>query len=168
MAIGTSNQKRWAFISHGGITPCDPPNSESNEIHASQIGSIKVRYTSDHAVLSVEIMANNIICLDHTCLIESRLMFCLCGTAFQHRVWQYLTKIPPGQTISYGKLASAIGHDGAARAVGMALNKNPAPVLLPCHRVIGADGGIGGYSLGQSIKEKLLCVDAMSQRKQKI
>jgi methylated-DNA-[protein]-cysteine S-methyltransferase len=50
----------------------------------------------------------------------------------------------------------------------MALNKNPAPVLLPCHRVIGADGGIGGYSLGQNIKEKLLSVDAMSQRKQKI
>jgi O-6-methylguanine DNA methyltransferase len=165
--MGKANQKHWAYLSHGGITPCDSPNESFVEIHASQAGTIRVTYSSDHAILGVEVMANNIICLDHSCLIESRLMFCLYGTPFQHRVWQYLTKIPPGQTISYGKLASAIDYDGAARAVGMALNKNSAPVLLPCHRVIGADGNIGGYALGQDLKGRLLLAEA-SRKKQRI
>ena len=66
------------------------------------------------------------------------------GTAFELRVWAALRTIPYGETRSYGAIAAAIGSPRAARAVGMANHRNPLPILIPCHRVIGADGGIGG------------------------
>ncbi len=81
------------------------------------------------------------------------------GTAFQKQVWEALTKIPYGKTSSYGKLAKDIGRPGAARAVGMANNRNPIPVIIPCHRVIGADGSLVGYGGGLPIKEKLLALE---------
>jgi methylated-DNA-[protein]-cysteine S-methyltransferase len=67
------------------------------------------------------------------------------GTAFQQEVWRALREIPCGETRSYGELARAVGRPGAARAVGQANARNPLPVLVPCHRVLAADGGIGGY-----------------------
>ena len=81
------------------------------------------------------------------------------GTAFQKQVWEALIKIPYGETSSYGKLAQDIGRPGAARAVGMANNRNPIPVIIPCHRVIGADGSLVGYGGGLPIKEKLLALE---------
>jgi len=78
------------------------------------------------------------------------------GTAFQRAVWRELTRIPSGSTITYGELARRIGHPRAARAVGTALNKNPFPILLPCHRVVPAAGGIGRYAGGQAAKRRLL------------
>jgi methylated-DNA-[protein]-cysteine S-methyltransferase len=81
------------------------------------------------------------------------------GTAFQKQVWDALLKIPYGETSSYGKLARDIGKPGAARAVGMANNRNPIPVIIPCHRVIGADGSLTGYGGGLPIKEKLLALE---------
>ena len=78
------------------------------------------------------------------------------GTAFQHRVWEELRRIPPGQTRSYGELAAALGQPGAARAVGRANGANRVAVLIPCHRVIAADGGLGGYAYGEAIKRELL------------
>ena len=81
------------------------------------------------------------------------------GTAFQKQVWEALIKIPYGETSSYGKLAKDIGRPGAARAVGMANNRNPIPVIIPCHRVIGADGSLVGYGGGLPIKEKLLALE---------
>jgi len=78
------------------------------------------------------------------------------GTAFQHRVWEELRRIPPGQTRSYGELAAALGQPGAARAVGGANGANRVAVLIPCHRVIAADGGLGGYAYGEAIKRELL------------
>lgn len=81
------------------------------------------------------------------------------GTAFQKQVWEALTKIPYGETSSYGKLAGNIGRPGAARAVGMANNRNPIPVIIPCHRVIGADGSLVGYGGGLPIKEMLLALE---------
>ncbi|NIW23093.1 MAG: methylated-DNA--[protein]-cysteine S-methyltransferase [Gammaproteobacteria bacterium] len=78
------------------------------------------------------------------------------GTAFQRRVWKGLTEIPYGQVISYGELAHRIGMPGAARAVGQANGKNPIPIVIPCHRVIAADGTIGGFSSGLAIKRQLL------------
>ena len=155
MARSTVNQKYWAYCSNGGITPCDPPQKGRVELHTDRIGTIKVTYSTDHCVMAVTRPADNIICMDHDCLIESRLTFCLYGSDFQHKVWQYLTTIPPGQTVSYGDLATAIGHDNAPQAVGQALKHNPAPVLLPCHRVIGKNS-LGGYVLGQSVKRRLL------------
>lgn len=70
------------------------------------------------------------------------------ATPFQSRVWQTLMNIPRGQTWTYQQLAHAIGHHNATRAVGTALGKNPFPILLPCHRVVRADGTLGHYSCG--------------------
>ena len=78
------------------------------------------------------------------------------GTEFQTRVWNELRAIPYGTTITYGELARRIGKKGAARAVGMANHRNPLPIVVPCHRVIGADGTLTGYGGGLEIKRKLL------------
>lgn len=81
------------------------------------------------------------------------------GTPFQHTVWHALQKIPYGTTCSYGQIAAAIGNPKASRAVGMANNRNPLPILIPCHRVIGADGRLVGYGGGLDIKRKLLALE---------
>ena len=78
------------------------------------------------------------------------------GTPFQQAVWGVLRQIPYGQTISYGNLASRVGKPSAARAVGAANGANPVPIVVPCHRVIGADGRLTGYGEGLPIKEDLL------------
>jgi AraC family transcriptional regulator of adaptative response/methylated-DNA-[protein]-cysteine methyltransferase len=78
------------------------------------------------------------------------------GTAFQQRVWEELRRIPHGETRSYGELAAALGSPGASRAVGGANGANHIAVLIPCHRVIAADGTLGGYAYGSRIKAELL------------
>ncbi|MFB0613288.1 bifunctional transcriptional activator/DNA repair enzyme AdaA [Aurantiacibacter poecillastricola] len=78
------------------------------------------------------------------------------GTAFQQRVWEELRRIPPGETRSYGELAAALGSPKASRAVGGANGANNIAVLIPCHRVIAANGGLGGYAYGTQIKAELL------------
>ena len=78
------------------------------------------------------------------------------GTVFQQRVWEQLKKIPAGETRSYGEIAAALGQPGASRAVGSANGANPVAVLVPCHRVIQAGGGLGGYAWGEAIKRELL------------
>lgn len=78
------------------------------------------------------------------------------GTAFQQKVWAELKKIPYGETRSYGDIAKAIDNPKGSRAVGMANNKNPLSILVPCHRVIGGDGKLVGYGGGLSLKIALL------------
>jgi AraC family transcriptional regulator of adaptative response/methylated-DNA-[protein]-cysteine methyltransferase len=78
------------------------------------------------------------------------------GTAFQQRVWEELRRIPHGETRSYGELAAALGNPKASRAVGGANGANHIAVLIPCHRVIAADGTLGGYAYGLEIKAELL------------
>lgn len=78
------------------------------------------------------------------------------GTPFQQKVWESLCRIPFGETRSYKDIAQSVGSPKAFRAVGMANNRNPIPVLIPCHRVIGADGKMVGYGGGIAIKEFLL------------
>ncbi|QDH34413.1 methylated-DNA--[protein]-cysteine S-methyltransferase [Porphyrobacter sp. YT40] len=78
------------------------------------------------------------------------------GTAFQQRVWDELRRIPHGETRSYGELAAALGNPKASRAVGGANGANNVAVLIPCHRVIAADGSLGGYAYGLEIKAELL------------
>ena len=78
------------------------------------------------------------------------------GTEFQNKVWSELTKIPFGQTISYGELARRVGNPQASRAVGLANGKNPIAIIVPCHRVIGANGTLTGYGGGLPRKKKLL------------
>lgn len=78
------------------------------------------------------------------------------GTPFQQAVWQALREIPYGQTRSYQEITEAVGNSRACRAVGMANNKNPIAVIIPCHRVVGKNGALVGYAGGLEIKEKLL------------
>ncbi len=78
------------------------------------------------------------------------------GTAFQRAVWQVLRKIPAGRTISYGALAAQIGNPKAVRAVGLANGSNPIAIVVPCHRVIGANASLTGYGAGLHRKRWLL------------
>ena len=78
------------------------------------------------------------------------------GTEFQKKVWNELTKIPYGETISYGELANRMGDKNLMRAVAAANGANPIPIIIPCHRVIGADGSLTGYGGGLDVKQKLL------------
>ena len=81
------------------------------------------------------------------------------GTDFQLKVWRTLQTIPYGETWSYGKLARRIQRPDAPRAVGAANGQNPIPVIIPCHRVIGADGSLTGFGGGLPIKQKLLALE---------
>jgi methylated-DNA-[protein]-cysteine S-methyltransferase len=78
------------------------------------------------------------------------------GTDFQKKVWDELIKIPYGETISYGELANRMGNKNLMRAVAAANGANPIPIVVPCHRVIGADGSLTGYGGGLDVKQKLL------------
>jgi methylated-DNA-[protein]-cysteine S-methyltransferase len=81
------------------------------------------------------------------------------GTPFQRSVWNELTKIPYGGTISYGELAAQLGNPNASRAVGLANGKNPVCVVVPCHRVVGSTGDLTGYGGGIERKEHLLALE---------
>lgn len=83
------------------------------------------------------------------------------GTAFQKKVWRALRGIPYGKTVSYGELARRIGSPTASRAVGAANGRNPLPIVVPCHRVIGSDGALTGYAGGLDVKEKLLAIEGV-------
>ncbi|MGC9154482.1 MAG: methylated-DNA--[protein]-cysteine S-methyltransferase [Ferrimicrobium sp.] len=78
------------------------------------------------------------------------------GTSFQHQVWDALGTIPFGTTTNYGSIAAMIGRPRAVRAVGLAIGANPLPIVVPCHRVIGADGSLTGYASGLAHKRFLL------------
>ena len=81
------------------------------------------------------------------------------GTTFQKEVWAALCGIPYGQTRSYKDIAAAVGRPVACRAVGMANNRNPLPIVIPCHRVIGASGALTGYAGGLDVKRRLLEIE---------
>jgi AraC family transcriptional regulator of adaptative response/methylated-DNA-[protein]-cysteine methyltransferase len=78
------------------------------------------------------------------------------GTAFQLKVWRELLRIPRGETRTYGEVAESVGSPGGARAVGQACGINPVAIVVPCHRVIAANGGLGGYAYGLDVKRRLL------------
>jgi len=82
------------------------------------------------------------------------------GTAFQRKVWSALLAIPFGETRSYSQIAKAIGHPGAARAVGAANGRNPVSIVAPCHRVIGSTGALTGFAGGLAVKAQLLALEA--------
>jgi methylated-DNA-[protein]-cysteine S-methyltransferase len=84
------------------------------------------------------------------------------GTEFQKSVWRRLQEIPYGATISYGELAKRVGNANASRAVGAANGKNPLPIVVPCHRVIGANGKLVGFGGGLPVKQALLEIEAQA------
>ena len=83
----------------------------------------------------------------------------LIGSEFQTRVWHALTKIPYGKTISYGEIAREVNSPKAVRAVGGAVGANPLSIIIPCHRVVGANGSITGYGGGYAAKRRLLALE---------
>lgn len=87
------------------------------------------------------------------------------GTPFQQAVWNALKEIPYGETRTYGEIARRIGHPRASRAVGQANNRNPLPIVVPCHRVIGASGALTGYAGGLAVKERLLELERTPRRR---
>lgn len=96
-------------------------------------------------------------------LTEFELELQLLGTEFQRRVWAALQSIPYGETRSYGAIAAQLGTPGASRAVGLANGRNPIGIIVPCHRVIGASGGLTGYGGGLDRKRLLLDLERSQQ-----
>lgn len=92
-------------------------------------------------------------------LCEFQLRLAPQGTPFQQMVWNALREIPYGRTISYGELARRIGNPSASRAVGMANGSNPIAIIVPCHRVIGANGKLTGFGGGLPVKQHLLALE---------
>lgn len=86
------------------------------------------------------------------------------GTEFQKKIWKILTRIPYGETRSYGEIARMAGNEKACRAVGMANHNNPVPILIPCHRVIGKNGKLTGYAGGLEKKTALLELERSGQQ----
>ena len=87
------------------------------------------------------------------------------GTPFQQSVWQALQTILYGETRTYGHIAMQIGHNKSFRAVGMANNRNPIAIIVPCHRVIGANGSLTGYAGGLSVKQELLALERRTRQR---
>jgi len=85
------------------------------------------------------------------------------GTEFQQKVWEAIAKIPYGATKSYREIAEEINSPKAYRAVGLACNKNPVPIIVPCHRVIGSDGKMTGFAGGIKLKEELLRMEKVNE-----
>lgn len=88
--------------------------------------------------------------------LSQKIMLSIKGTDFQKMVWEELMKIPFGEYVSYGEIAATIGKPGASRAVGTAVGRNPIAYFIPCHRVLAAGGGIGGYYWGTKVKERIM------------
>lgn len=141
------------------------------EYSETQIGLLKIT-ANDHSVCKIELNANrsepeNGNEITAECIKQlneyfsgERIEFDIPvepeGTDFQLKVWRALCSIPYGETRSYSGIAEAIGKPEAQRAVGMANNKNPIPIIIPCHRVIGKNGSLTGYAGGIEMKKKLL------------
>lgn len=81
------------------------------------------------------------------------------GTSFQRRTWEALRAVPAGSTVTYGELATRVGHPGAGRAIGAAVARNPVSIVVPCHRVVGAGGSLTGYAGGLEAKRRLLAIE---------
>lgn len=90
------------------------------------------------------------------------------GTAFQKDVWSALLKIPYGKCVSYADVARLSGHNKAFQAVGSAVGRNPIPIIVPCHRVVNANGEIGGFSCGLHIKRALMDIESIAHEGVKI
>lgn len=146
--------------------------NENIYFHKTPFGWIKIT-ADDTAVLSIDFVKNagrnpektSPIIIEAVKQIDeysagSRKVFKIAtrasGTEFQKKIWNAISKIPYGKTASYGEVAAAAGSPRAARAAGGACNKNPLPIIVPCHRVIGSDGSLVGFGGGLDQKMKFL------------
>lgn len=133
-----------------------------NGVEITHIEIAEEKYSNDFNVYESDIIKNAANQL-YDYLDGSRTSFELSlkpyGTEFQRKVWKALCEIPYGETRSYKQVAESIGNSKASRAVGMANNKNPIMIIIPCHRVVGSNGSLVGYAGGLDIKEKLLNIE---------
>ena len=133
---------------NGSITDLYLPNSKTpNDVKESESPLVKEAFKQLNAYLSGKLKIFSLP-LDPA------------GTPFMLKTWKSLCKIPYGKTASYKDIAIDIGNCKAVRAVGMANNRNPIPIFIPCHRVIGSDGKLVGYGGGLELKRKLLELEA--------
>lgn len=145
----------------------------SYAIYDSPFGTIKIGYNEDAITELTVIKPNDLQDMGSPTSISDRAKVQLdeyfagkrttfdlplrpVGTVFQKKVWSALCDIPYGQTMSYKEIAIAVGNERACRAVGMANNKNPIAIIIPCHRVIGSNGDLVGYAGGLDMKRSLL------------
>lgn len=132
-----------------GLTEIRFPNHEESARGPSFPGKARSNHFVEQALIQLNAyFAGNLRVFDLT--LAPR------GTDFQKTVWTQLRAIPYGATASYGAIATAIGKPAAARAVGMANSKNPLPIVVPCHRIIGSNGALTGFTGGLDIKRWLL------------
>lgn len=143
------------FADDGGLRRVLLPGEVSDASSGSKSGLVSVQCQQVLAQAQAQLQAY----FDGS-LRQFTLPLAAKGTAFQQRVWQVLGDLPFGTTCSYGELARRIGQPQAARAVGAALGRNPLPIVVPCHRVLGADGRLTGFSGGVDSKQWLLAHEA--------
>lgn len=146
-------------------------------IYESPIGSILIE-EANNAITKIQLVKKVINSICYSSSLEKKtakqlreyfegkrkefdIPLSLKGTEFQKNVWEALNQIPYGQTRSYKEIAATIGNERASRAIGMANNKNPCLIVIPCHRVIGSNKALVGYALGLDIKEKLLNLEKL-------
>ncbi len=129
----------------------------SNGIHSITLSSEKPMDATDHS------LSDQCVAQLREYFVGERTAFDVplapVGTPFRMEVWRAAQRIPYGETRTYAELASMIGRPGAARAVGNALKNNPIAILIPCHRIVSADGSIGGYAWGSEKKRILLALE---------
>ncbi|MBU6467696.1 MAG: methylated-DNA--[protein]-cysteine S-methyltransferase [Betaproteobacteria bacterium] len=118
--------------------------------------SLSKRYSFLNHTNRFKYLAESIIELIHNPVDPVNLKYRLEGTAFQQKVWRAISRIPLGSLKTYQEIANEIGHNKAVRAVGSACGANPLPFIIPCHRVVGSGGRLGGFGLGTELKKKLL------------
>ena len=148
--------------------------------YPSELGYFQIGYGNE-AITSINIVdevigPNEINVLTTTCFMQITeylegkrtvfdFVYLLKGTDFQVKVWKEVARIPYGETRSYKEIAITINQPTASRAVGMAVNKNPLLLVIPCHRVIGSNGSLVGYAAGLSRKEQLLALEERYKNK---
>ena len=151
--FGTSIGEVFLFFSNRGIVYLSLPGDREDDIvdyvtrKYGQVEEVESTIYSFHQQI-IEYLVGK--------LKEFSLPLDLQGTGFQKKVWKELLNIPYGQIRTYKDIAKAVGIPKGYRAVGGALNKNPIPIIVPCHRVVGSNGQLVGFGGGLALKEKLL------------
>ncbi len=136
----TATDEAVTAVRFGAFGPAADPEEELPPVLARAVGELREYFAGERREFSLPLAPQ--------------------GTPFQRKVWAALCEIPYGETRTYGQIAARIGQPGAARAVGMANNRNPVGVVVPCHRVVGASGALVGYAAGLPVKEFLLRLEA--------
>lgn len=149
---------RWINVINtviGPLTIIDTDNSISH-IHFGEVKVMGIEERKTELIAETERQINAFYKGERD---SYDLPLTLQGTEFQNKVWKALLEIPRGETRSYKDIAEAIENPKASRAVGMANNRNPIPVIVPCHRVIGRNGKLVGFAGGIDLKEKMLLIE---------